>query len=121
MRVIIMNKKTDKQLNRMIEKRNNAAMKSSHVKTTLLKVDDKQQLDNLLSRCSCQNQVVDLLVKNASLRDEEIAQVLYVRSQTFEDARKRLSSLEASRDRVSRHALRDRERAIAKRAIAIVT
>ena len=111
-RDIEMNKKTERKTIVSVNKRNAIALKSCKISTNLLKVNDDNQLNDILLRCSKQNQVIDVCFKNDKTLTETAQELLN---------RNMFTSLDYAIKRVKRHIKRDVVHAIAKRAVSIVT
>ena len=109
---IAMNKKNERKSIISVNKRNNEALKSCKIATSLLKVNDDVQLTDILSRCNKQNMIIDVMCKNDK-NINEIANMLLSRNM--------FTSLDYAIKRVKRHIKNDRKTAIAKRMISIVS
>ena len=109
-RDIVMNKKTEKKAIVSVNKRNATALRTAKVAVNLLKTKDSESLDTLLSHCTKQNQIIDVMCKNDK-NVTDIASMLLSRNM--------FTSLDYAIKRVKRHIKNDRITAIAKRHISI--
>jgi len=109
-RDIEMNKKTEKKAIVSVNKRNATALRTAKVAVNLLKTKDNEALDSLLTHCTKQNQIIDVMCKNDK-NVNDIASMLLSRNM--------FTSLDYAIKRVKRHIKNDRITAIAKRHISI--
>ena len=105
-----MNKKIERKAIVSVNKRNAQALKASKIAVNLLKTKDSESLDTLLSHCTKQNMIIDVMCKNDK-NVNDIASMLLSRNM--------FTSLDYAIKRVKRHIKNDRITAIAKRHISI--
>ena len=105
-----MNKKTEKKAIVSVNKRNATALRTAKVAVNLLKTKDNDALDTMLTHCTKQNQIIDVMCKDDK-NVNDIASMLLSRNM--------FTSLDYAIKRVKRHIKNDRITAIAKRHISI--
>ena len=105
-----MNKKIEHKAIVSVNKRNAQALKASKIAVNTLKAKDSESLDTLLSHCTKQNMIIDVMFKNDFSVNDVAAMLL---------SRNMFTSLDYAIKRVNRHIKNDRITAIAKRHISI--
>jgi hypothetical protein len=106
-----MNKKIERKAIVSVNKRNAQALRTAKIAVNLLKTKDNEALDDMLTHCTKQNQIIDVMCKNDK-NVSDIANVLLSRNM--------FTSLDYAIKRVKRHIKKDRVTAIAKRHISII-